>query len=187
MKTKTKRIWLALTLVIVFAAAAGLLWKKEPPQIIVLPDNLKVQFVGVTYGTNHLQPGVLARLVSKLPSSTTNLVRQVLGKRLGPITSFQTPQASLCLWFKYVGTNHSRNDLTFDAKLTNEQGSFTADARWINFQNDPWQYAVFQGVPRHSLELQCVLYSQIWGGDLFPKGEEVGRVSFRNPFYSKAE
>jgi hypothetical protein len=186
--TGRKRIWLALALLIAVVAVAGVLWERShrlPPQIITLPNGQQYRFAGVSYGTKHVQPTLSARLVSRLPSPLANFVQRMLGKRLGPITSFKTQEPSLCVWFEWLGTNASpAGQNYFVSAMLSDQNDVMAGYRSSAGSlsgRSPWPSVAFGVVPRRSRELQCVLFDDPQKGPC----REVGRVRFPNPLFGR--
>ena len=110
-KTRNKRIWLLLALVlVVIAGLAGWVWweraHQPPPQIITLPDGSRFRFAGATYGTRNIPPSFTAHVVSWLPPPLAKLAKRYVGKRISQFNEgakFDTPQ--LFVWFQQLGTN----------------------------------------------------------------------------------
>ena len=206
MKTTSKRICLALILVLAVAVAVPVLWKKQTlPQIVTLQNGQRYRYAGVTYGTNHVQPTMVARVLNRMPLSLASLVQRKLGKHLDPINSFTSTEPLLVLWFQRLTTNavpygqflHDH----FPAKFADRNGVVagfkSSDDPWGGrWENDhsiydvlrlahsaEWPVAAFGLVaPRRSPTLQCVLFEYLPGGATC---REAGRVSFSNPFYGR--
>jgi hypothetical protein len=190
MKVVKKRIGLLLLAVTVIAVMAAILWPKprEAPQIITMPDGQKWQFIGTTYGTNHVMGSAVARLVNHLPPSAAKYARKLFGTRLGQITTQQTTEPSLCVWFRPLVTNlpvlaawSSYPSIT--AKLADEQGVEGGTKPYV-----PWianravsPLGIFQVVPRRSRELQLCFYRSFQAEPI----REIDRVCFANPLYGR--
>ena len=190
-KTATKRICLALTLMLSIAAAVALVCKKPPlPQIVSLPNGEQFRFAGVTYGTKHVQPNLAARLISHLPSSLASFVQRKLGRRPDPFTSFTLPEPSLVIWFQRLGTNAPSNPgVNCSAMLADQDGVVTANESSPSLFGGgyQWTFEAFGVVPRRSRVLQCILFDYKFpqSGSSGGVGPEIGRVRFPNPLYDR--
>jgi hypothetical protein len=186
--TTTKLILLALALVIAVAAVIGAvweLWHQPTQQIITLPNGEQYRFAGVTCGTKHVQPTLAARVASQIPSPLTNLVQQVLGKRLGPITSFKTSEPSLSVWFQSLtmATPPAGARQVIRAMLS-DQKEVVAGKQGLGVSSlggCPGPVVLEAVVPKRSPVLQCVLLEYLEND---PR-REIGRVRFPNPLFGR--
>jgi hypothetical protein len=183
---------IGLALATATAATAGLLWTgwhRDPPQIITLADGRQLRFAGVTYGTNHSQPMLAARLTDQLPAPQANLVRKRFGKRLGLSSPYHTQLPSLCVWFQPLGTNQSSTAGRYPLHkfmLTDQDGVEAGRGCSTPLPNMTgiamWHYAVFQFMPKRSPTLQCCLYGPASSDG---RHRELGRVRFPNPLFGR--
>jgi hypothetical protein len=109
-RRKLVRLALAL-LVCAIGVTAWLLWDRTPegpPQIVTLPGGVQIQFIGTTYGTNHVLGSTAARLVNRLPLPAANFLRKQLGTSIGQIQTLGTSEPSLVVWFQTMDHTEPR-------------------------------------------------------------------------------
>ena len=196
-----KRIWLAWVLAIAVAAFIGALWalwRLAAPQMVTLSNGDRYRLAGVTWGTNHLEPTLAARVAKRIPSPLTNVFQRTLGKRLGPVTSFRTAEPSLFVWFRPLATSGQSSSLDPLRAVLADQNSLAGTSpgampggfQWAitarpttpaSGGNTQYGAATFTAVPRRSPILQCVLFQPTESGIL----REVGRVRFSNPLFGQ--
>jgi hypothetical protein len=172
-----------------------------------MPDGRKYEFVGVTYGTNHVMGSLAARLASHLPGGMTNWVQKHFGKWMGPLRVYPNVNApSLCVWFKRADTNHvpssAREAVIIDdgvpqvdgpqvfCKLADENGLEGGTRQDVHSGNTLYPLGAFQVVPKRSKVLQLCFYQTATPVRMdehtyyTPPGlREFGRVRFLNPLY----
>ncbi len=171
-------VWLSVSfLIAAVAVVTAVLWERARPQIVTV-DGRQYIFAGVDYGTKHIQPTWRARLLDRAPTSVSNYVQRVLGKRLGPITSFQTTEPSLCVWFRGLGPEvpaMSANGIL--AMLADENGALAGNRNVFGsfMGRFPWSHSTFQLVPRRARVLEVRLLTSV--------EHEVGRFHFANPVF----
>jgi hypothetical protein len=185
-----RRKWLWMVVVFVGMVTA-VVWPRKPegpPQIITIPNGDKYEFMGVTYGTNHVMGSVAARLVSHLPGGMTNWVQKHFGNKIGPIRTFYTPSPGLCVWFKLLETNGVpiRNSPRIYAKLADENdvegGEQYVQQFLPRLPNTVYPLGVFFVAPRRSHVLQLCFYNTDRSGNI---SNEIARVRFPNPLYGR--
>ena len=192
-----------MTLIAVIALEAvfgGLwaIWQLPRPQFVTLPNGDRYRLAGVTWGTNHVEPTLAARVARRIPLSLTNVVQRVLGKHLGPITSFKTDEPSLFVWFQPLARSGQSSPLNrLSARLADQNG-VTGNSPGVMVRGTQWamimspaalagrgnaQYgaATFTVLPRRSPVLQCVLFEAAAQG----VSREVGCVRFLNPVFGR--
>jgi hypothetical protein len=198
MKTKTKRSWLALAVLIAFAVAAGLLWRKHsPPQIITLPSGEQFEFVTAEWGTNKVQPTATARFIAGLPTSVASYVYRKWGSRLGIVTPIgpqrvfgskgliiKPPEPALHFWFRSLSTNSSGFTPVASLKfmLADKNGVVAGQGNfgWGSYGQgaDEWLTFAFPTLPRRSDTLQLLVFK---GDEFTSPYTQVGAVRFQNP------
>jgi hypothetical protein len=168
-----------------------LLWDRTPegpPQIVTLPDGGKIQFIGTTYGTNHVLGSTAARLVNRLPLPAANFLRKQLGTNLGTLRTLGTGEPSLVVWFQTLVTNvpPARGlGESVSCTLADEHDMEAAPVDLETFIH-PDPTAGFSVVPRRSPVLQLRFYHKIRTPD--EQGliyDEIGRMRFPNPLYRR--
>jgi hypothetical protein len=178
-----RKILLVVALAAVTIVAVALLWPTTPRQFIVLPEGKKLEFVGVTYGTNHSR-NVAAGIISHLPARLADLILKHAGRLRDQLTSFQTTSPSLCIWFQFPESPAS-------LKTNLPQGVFSEladdhDQRGgVVLTMNPMKLArplgVFSVLPRRSSVLHLHIYQNQFQQD--PKKYELGQVTFPNPVF----
>jgi hypothetical protein len=200
MKTKTKRIWQALALVVAFAVAVGLVWKsKSPPQIITLPNGERFQFIAAEWGTNWVQPTAAARFIARLPAPVAAYVYRKWGSRLGIVTPIDysaffwgsgpisPPEPALHFWFRSLSTNTFGATNNFKFMLADQNGVVAGQGNggWSSFGQGPdkWLTFGFPVLPRRSPTLQLLVFK---ADDQF-RGPytQIGAIRFPNPLYGR--
>jgi hypothetical protein len=195
-RRRRKRIWLGLALLAAaIAVTAWLLWDGSPDgprQIVTLPNGEKIQFIGTTYGTNHVLGSTVARLVNQLPSPAANFLRTHLGTHLGRLGRTETGEASLVVWFQNLGTNApptpagpAPSGASVFCTLAGEPDLEAAPSPLFTFSTvDP--ITIFPVAPRRSPVLQLRFYVEtIPDNQPGPTYEEIGRMQFPNPLYGR--
>jgi hypothetical protein len=207
---RSKRYWVLLALTwlagMAVVAIVGLLgWgtrRNMPEQIVTTKDGVQYRFAGVTYGTNHIQGPMMARLVNQLPKPLATFARNRLGTRLGAVGLLPTEQASLVVWFQEITTSVRRVSIAggtparptilmgFSGMLVDQQAveAGVAAAPYSAmpaYSGKPfigyWYGLPFPVVPKRSRTLRCRLYTN----DGRQTGPLLGEVSFPNPLYGR--
>jgi hypothetical protein len=164
------------------AVAGGLLWKKEPRQIVTFPNGDKYQFAGTAYSTTAVPPSLAAQAVSLLPAPLADRARKRFAASLSqnrPGVKFLSPK--LIVWFRRLGTNAvpPSPGLNLNAMLADQAGVVAGQDGLAGYPTaTAWLFAAFSVVPRRSRELECYFSRDF--DDLL-----VGKVSFQNPLYSQ--
>jgi hypothetical protein len=172
----------ALGCVLAFTVVDGLLWKREPPQIVTLPNGEKYQFAGTKYTTTPVPPSLAARAVSWLPVALADRARKRFAASLSqnrPGAKFPSPQ--LVVWFRRLGTNGLPAAPRYNPSvMLADQASVVAghDGLAGYPTGTAWLFAAFSIVPRRSRELECHFYRVLDHG-------LIGKVSFLNPLYGQ--
>ena len=187
MKSGHKKVWLGLALVAaIVVTAAGVLWLsalRSPPQIITLPDGMRYRFAGVTWGTNHSQPRLAARVTDHLPAPIANYVRRKYGARLDLSGPYLPETPCLCVWLQRLGTNAIGGEASIiPASLADENGVEAGMFATV-LGATSWSEAVFTVIPRRSRMLECHFYPG--GSGNSGVGHEIGRIRFPNPLYGR--
>jgi hypothetical protein len=175
---KRRIIWMALAALALVALAAGVLWPAGPPQIVTLPDGRQYQYAGVTWGTNHSQPRVLARVVDSLPANWAAYARTKLNPRFALVPPTSTPTPALMVWLEPVGSNAPFS--TQVGTLGDENG---VSSGWPNYfyfnpaQN--WLPLAFYQVPRRVRTVECDLVAT----DMIMDPTNFVRIRFSNPLF----
>jgi hypothetical protein len=197
------RLYLVCGVLLIAVVAA--FWPKSrssAPQIVTLPNGQQCQFAGTTYGTNHVQGPMLARLVNQLPKPVATFVQNRLGLRLGPVVRLPTEEPLLVVWFQEMRTNaypvapaggtvvRPSIFLGFSGMLVDQQGVeagvaappyHVMPAYSAGPFVGPWLGLPFPVVPKRSRTLRCRLYTN----DGRHTGPLLGEVSFPNPLYGR--
>jgi hypothetical protein len=195
--------WLTAMAVVAIVALLGWGTRRDmPEQIITTKNGVHYRFAGVTYGTNHIQGPMMARLVNQLPKPLAAFARNRLGTRLGAVGILPTEQPSLVVWFQELRTNAlyiapaagmvARHGIVmgFSGMLVDQHGveAGVAAAPYGVMPAysggpyvGPWCGLPFPVAPRRSRTLRCCLYIN----DGSHTGPLLGEVSFPNPLYGR--
>lgn len=180
-------IWLGVSLAAfgLLTLAVGLLLWQAPPRTVTLVNGIKLDCLGATYGTNHVQPGT-SRLAQLLPQS----LRVWLGLSQ-PAQTVTTATPSLAIWLREDPSSLSnrvgRAGIVMGGLLADERGivagNFAPHFFWSGGSRGAGAFAlIFRSVPRRSRELTLRLVH--FGAE---SGERlVGRLTLRNPVYRRA-
>ena len=201
-RTTKRRRWLPLG-AFFFALALGcVVWAsraQNEPQYVALPDGRVFRFVSATWGTNHVQPRIVAWLAEHLPKSSGNSFRKKLEARFGPLDSHTTLEPSLCLWFVLVPSNNlPSNNLpatpirgragvspSVECGLADKDGKLggrRSGGTWNGVSNAPFVAAEFLWVPRRRPILKCIIFDQL---TTRANSHEIASISFPNPLFGK--
>lgn len=145
-------------------AAVGLAWwvgrevRSAPGRRVVLTSGVEVSVLGVTYGTNHVQPG-FGRL---LPGGLRAVLARLLGRPGANSYRFTTSQPELVVWLAHNSTNSAVPPSSVRVGLADENGFLSGDyADFTTFFNGssatPRRFAVWS---RRSRELRIRLFEQ---------------------------
>ncbi len=166
--------------------AVGLAWwvgrelRSAPGRRIVLTSGVEISVLGVTFGTNHVQPG-FGRL---LPGGLRAVLARLLGRPGAGSYRFTTSQPELVVWLAHNSTNSAVPPSSVRVGLADETGFLSGDyADFTTFFNGssgtPRRFAVW---PRRSRELRIRLFEQ---GPTFSY-HLAGEVRCANPALSRA-
>ncbi len=183
------RVRVLIRLVVVsllLAAAIGLAWwvgaeiRAAPSRRVTLASGVQIGVLGVTYGTNHVQPG-FGRL---LPDGLRALLARLLGRPGAGSYRFTTSQPELVVWLAHNSTNSAVPPSSVRVGLADESGFLSGD--YVDFttffngsSGTPRRFEVW---PRCSRELRIRLFEQ---GPSFTY-HRVGEVRCPNPARSTA-
>lgn len=167
-------------------AAVGLAWwvgrelRSAPGRRIMLTSGVEISVLGVTYGTNHVQPG-FGRL---LPGGLRAVLARLLGQPGAGSYRFTTSQPELVVWLAHNSTNSAVLPSSVRVGLADENGFLSGDyADFTTFFNGssgtPRRFAVW---PRRSRELRIRVFEQ---GPTFSY-HLAGEVRCANPAVSHA-
>lgn len=192
MKVFTRRKLLLLALIVTAASAMLLWWSGKPAQFVTLADGRQYRLAGVTWGTNHSQPRILAQIIDHLPRGAAGYLRKKLARRYGDLSPIHTDEPTLCVWFfdprkAYLPTTWTSPG-TLDPVILDGQGNqggihpygdnvFSAGS--INYTWFASNYCVISGfsmLPRRSRTLAIQVSAS---------HASNGIVRFSNPLYGQ--
>ncbi len=168
------------------AGAIGLAWwvghelRSAPGRRVVLASGVQVSVLGVTYGTNHVQPG-FGRL---LPDRLRMVLARLLGRPGLGSYRFATSQPELVVWITHNATNSMVPPGSVRVALADEAGFLSGDDRdFTTFVGGRSATAIgFAVWPRRSRELRIRVFEQ---GPTF-NYRLAGEVRCVNPAVSRA-
>ncbi|MCP5517756.1 MAG: hypothetical protein H7A45_10940 [Verrucomicrobiales bacterium] len=175
--------------------AAGLilggtaLWPGRSRTALAVPGGPVVRYIGATHGTNHTAP-VDSPLVSILPGSLRDLVRQTFGTPRQGVSTYTTYEPSLAVWIESAPTAPSGGGapggmpIGLLGLLADANGVEAGGEQWLNLPaailaNPRVDFFSFGAVPRRSRQLTLRLYDQ-------PGAEDhslVGELALPNPLH----
>ena len=187
-----KRIWLVLAVMTAIAVAVAVTWwlaTRPAPQFVTLSYGVKYRFVGVTWGTNHINPGdsLAARITDHLPERWAAYIRGKYAAKLGLPPPYTTAEPSLCVWLSPDGPNLPAGAVVvLYCMLADGQGVEAGEGGRMDCHGGPTprQPAVFRIVPRRSEYLEChfIGVTMVGLGDQPPA---TGSIRFANPLYGR--
>lgn len=168
------------------AGAIGLAWwfglelRAAPSRRVTLASGVELRVLGVTYGTNHVQPG-FGRL---LPDRMRAVLARLLGRPSSGSYRFTIHGPVLVVWVAHNATNSIAAPSFARFGLADESGFLSGDsADFTTFATGgsatPLSFAVW---PRHSRELRIRVFEQ---GSIF-NYQLAGEVRCPNPARSTA-
>ena len=187
-KISRKKIWQAVALLTFLTIIAAIGWAaltRAPEQIITLPDGHQYRLAGVTWGTNHNQPRLLAHLVDHLPGKLPAYFRAKLSPRITLLAPIRTPSPALIVWVEPIGTKAttpgSPSPLAgLKAMLADENGVRSGMLDTPIVSDATWTVVKFDEVPRRSRMLDCqFLHLDAYGWTADP----ILHLQFRNPLF----
>lgn len=167
------------------AGAIGLAWwvgteiRAAPSRRVTLASGVELRVLGVTYGTNHVQPG----FVRLLPDRLRAVLASLLGQPGMGSYRFTTSQSELVVWLAHNATNSAVPPSSVRIGLADENGFLSGDyTDFTTFSNGssatPRRFAVW---PRRSRELLI----RVFEGPSFTY-HRAGEVRCNNPARSRA-
>ncbi len=191
-KIRSKRIWLVLAALLTLGVATVVTWSvatRPAPQFVTLSDGVKYRFVGVTWGTNHINPGdsLAARVTDHLPGRWAAYVRAKFGARLSLPAPYVTSEPSLCVWLSPDGSNVPAGSVVvMYCMLADGQGVEAGEGSQVGYSTGqfPRQPAAFRIVPRRSRYLECHFLGITMVG-LGNQPPANGSIRFANPLYGQ--